>query len=235
MSDGTEQPQLPLNLPPGGTVRLAVGSSSGPRSSTWRVWTSKNADDVYVAARSTAGVMKASLHESGSWQYGFINGPKAVAWVQDRGSRHLDLWQKPPEFGPGFTRAYMIAVPYSELRPWPESPREKGAVAFLPPPGIGEVVQIEIVLIRPTNPPVTLSVEHGLAVARLAFHGGDAVGVIARLLPWAPGSVESFKTYKASALAAADPARVAAAGMPRLALYGLDTDGTRMVIDAAAN
>jgi hypothetical protein len=199
------------------------------------VWTSKNADDLYIASRSTAGLMKASLHESGSWQHGFIDGPKAASWVTTRGSRHVDLWQKPVEFGPGFTRGYMIAVPYSELRSWPDSPAEKGAVTFLPPPGDHEVVQIEIVLIRPTTPPVTLSVDQGLAVARLALHGGGTVGVIARLLPWASESVESFKAYKATAIAAADPAHLAAVGMPRLALYGLDADGTRMVIDAAAN
>ena len=235
MRDGPEQPELPLHQPPGGTVRLAVGTASGPRSSTWRVWTSKNADDVYVAARSTAGLMKASLHESGSWQFGFIDGPKAVTWAQKVGTRHLDLWQRPPEFGPGFTRAYMIAVPHSELRAWPDSPVERGAVAFLPPPGYREVVQIEIVLTRPTDPPATLRVEQGLVIARLALRGGGAVGVIARLLPWASESVECFEAYKASELAATDPARLAAAGLPRLALYALDGDGTRMVIDAAAN
>jgi hypothetical protein len=178
--------------------------------------------------------MKASLHQSGSWQFGFTDGPNGAMLAQNWGSRHVDLWQKPPEFGPGFTRAYMIAVPSSELRAWPDPRAEKGKVTFLPPPADLEVVQIEIVLIRPSNPSVPLRVDQGLAVARLALRGGGAVGVIARLLPWASESIECFKAHKASALATSDLARVAAAGMPRLALYGLDGDGTRMVIDAAA-
>jgi len=48
----------------GGTIRFAVGSPTGLRSSTWRIWSAKHTKDVYLAARSIAGLQKVSLHES---------------------------------------------------------------------------------------------------------------------------------------------------------------------------
>jgi len=66
--------KAPREVGPGGTVRFAVGSRAGPRSSAWRIWSAKNSADVYLAARAVAGVQKISLHESRSWSYSLPAG-----------------------------------------------------------------------------------------------------------------------------------------------------------------
>jgi hypothetical protein len=47
------------------TVRFAIGDEQGARSSVWRIWKGRGKDDIYVAPRSVAGIMKGSLHASG--------------------------------------------------------------------------------------------------------------------------------------------------------------------------
>jgi hypothetical protein len=47
------------------TVRFAIGDKQGARSSVWRIWKGRRKDDIYVAPRSVAGIMKGSLHASG--------------------------------------------------------------------------------------------------------------------------------------------------------------------------
>ena len=50
---------------PGSTLRVGiVNPETGAHSTVWRIWTNKHKDDVYIAARPTAGVMKVSLHAS---------------------------------------------------------------------------------------------------------------------------------------------------------------------------
>ena len=70
---GHEDPDV---ICPGGTIRFNVTDGSR-RSADWRVWTVKQANDVYAAARLTAGEIKISLHESGSWQHGFVSDERS--------------------------------------------------------------------------------------------------------------------------------------------------------------
>ena len=91
-------------------------------------------------------------------------------------------------------------------------------------------------MIRPTDPPRhLLKAERAIAVARLALLGDRAVGVIARLMPWEPQSAADFNATKTGALATLDRTHLAGADAPRLGLFGQDVDGTRMMIDAAAD
>jgi len=43
-------------------VRFGTRSEDGGRSTTWRLWSSKNHPDLYLAQRSQAGTIKASVH-----------------------------------------------------------------------------------------------------------------------------------------------------------------------------
>ena len=61
-----------MSPPKRSVVRFAVGSSTGPRSGVWRLWTSiAGRSDVYIAARTLGGVVKVGLHESGEWHHAF--------------------------------------------------------------------------------------------------------------------------------------------------------------------
>jgi hypothetical protein len=48
--------------------RFGVHDTDGRQSSVFRVWRGKKTSDIYVAGRSVAGDLKASLHQSGVWQ-----------------------------------------------------------------------------------------------------------------------------------------------------------------------
>lgn len=96
-------------------VRFAVGSAHGPRASVWRLWVNRN--DVYVAARVAASEMKVSLHASGKWRSGFTDQhlQRANPLISLDRDRALDKWERPPQFAPGWTRAFTITVPASEI------------------------------------------------------------------------------------------------------------------------
>jgi hypothetical protein len=85
---------------PGGAVRFAVGSLTGLRSGSWRIWSAKNTPDVYLAPRFAAGVQKISFHQSGSWSHSLLRGEKSAPFVEPGASRRISIWQRPP---PGST------------------------------------------------------------------------------------------------------------------------------------
>jgi hypothetical protein len=68
-----------------GTIRFAVGSPTGLRSSTWRIWSAKHTKNVYLAARSIAGLQKVSLHESQNWSHSFVSDERALLRCVDPG------------------------------------------------------------------------------------------------------------------------------------------------------
>ncbi len=147
--------ELPTLVParevrPGGTIRFAVGALTGMRSSTWRIWSKERTVDFYLAIRSVAGVQKISFHQSGSWAHSFISDEKAEPFVPKGASRHLHLWQRPPPFADRWHRAYTIIVPWTELRPSQEP--EQGDVAFIPHPGVGYWVYVDIVVLITDGP-----------------------------------------------------------------------------------
>jgi hypothetical protein len=162
---------------PGGIVRFAVGSRAGPRSSAWRIWSAKNSTDVYLAARAIAGVQKISLHESGSWSYSYLSEEKAAPFIAPGASRHVDIWQRPPEFGGGWRRGFAVIVPWTELRVWPEV--EEGAIEFAPHPGHGHWAIIEIVF-GAAGTTASLVFDEMYALGSLELVDGGEVKVIAR-------------------------------------------------------
>ena len=170
----------------GGTLRFNV-SDGTRRSVTWRVWTKENTNDIYAAAREAAGHIKISMHESGSWQHGFISNERAEGFRLPGQSRHFAIWPRPAELLPGWTCAVRIIIPDASLqaRPCPGTQR-KPVVDIVPMPE-SDATLAEIWLesvSAPTPPPL-----RGAQLAgRLSQPSGDTVRVVAyRLaLPWDP-------------------------------------------------
>jgi hypothetical protein len=96
-------------------VRFAVGSHEGPRSAVWRLWAS--GDHVYLSARLYGGTIKASLHKSGKWRWGFTEeyAAREDSLLPSGVDRALHKWERPPEIVPGITSAFDIVVPSTEL------------------------------------------------------------------------------------------------------------------------
>ena len=74
---------------------------------------------MYLAGRSIAGIEKISFHASGSWSRSFVNDEAAAPFVSQGDSRHWEIWQRPDLFAPGWTKAYALEVPHTDLRTWP--------------------------------------------------------------------------------------------------------------------
>ncbi|MBI2487101.1 MAG: hypothetical protein HYW01_09110 [Deltaproteobacteria bacterium] len=99
----------------GNTLRFAFGSSDGPNSSIWRVWSNKN--DIYVAVRYLAGDIKTSLHESGECQTSFTcEFMESDNKIKDQlfGRRHIKTWQR-KELFPSLYQLMDIVIPHSHL------------------------------------------------------------------------------------------------------------------------
>jgi hypothetical protein len=187
MTDQRARPSS-LDVEPGGEARFAVEAGLR-RSVDWRAWTSKNFDDVYVAARSAAGYIKVSLHQSGSWQHGFISDEAALCHTDPGSSRHFSIWARPPEIAQGWTLAMKIVVPLTELQVREATETAKKPVVIIQAPDREQfnTVIVEVWLESPGSPRLNLASSQ--LVARLRQAGGGNVWVVSRpfLLPWDPG------------------------------------------------
>ena len=221
---------------PGGKVRFAVGSRAGQRSSAWRIWSAKNSTDVYLAARAIAGVQKISLHESGSWSCSYVSEEKAAPFIAPGTSRHVDIWQRPPEFGEGRRHGFAVIVPWTELRVWPEV--EEGAIEFAPHPGHGHWAIIEIVF-GAAGTTTSLVFDEGYALGSLELVDGTEVKVIARKHRPTPGEAALLAVQREQVIQALAQLPEAIArlkeqkGILRAAVYGELQDGTRAWIELA--
>jgi hypothetical protein len=145
--DGKELINAPVPGP-GGEVRFGVGSPTGPRSGTFRLWAPKNKSDVYVASRPLAGVQQLSLHESGECLFQYTRPEVAERWEPGRG-RRIDKWRRPPETIDGWTRSFMVWVPESEVTPVPAGHEETKDIVWVPKPEPGEVIGFQVVIAQP--------------------------------------------------------------------------------------
>lgn len=133
-------------------LRFAIGEP-GRRSTIWRVWPGHPKNDVYLASRKTAGIMKISLHESGDWRMQFINPSETgtVRWQSLSGDepegRILHRWRRPAAVE-GWTRALSIWVPYEDLVEVPGEGEPWEDVQWLTPPPPGAAVEVVIYLVE---------------------------------------------------------------------------------------
>ena len=219
----------------GGTIRFAVGSPTGLRSSTWRIWSAKHTKDVYLAARSIAGLQKVSLHESQSWSHSFVSDERAKPFVRPGSSRHVDIWPAPASFGEGWRRGYCIIVPSTDLRPWPQV--EPGDIAFAPLPGTGYWVYIEVVFVA-AGTTTRLVFDEMHLIGSMSPVDGSEVKVVARRVQPTLDEAGKLALAREQALA-----QVASMRNPRLLLrpdanlrlgvFGSQSDGTRFWADLA--
>jgi hypothetical protein len=224
---------------PGGVVRFAVGAP-GRRSNIYRLWTSKNNADAYLAARAVAGTQKISFHMgSGSWSRSFVSAEKAQQYVGEGATRHIDIWPRPPDFAPGVTRAYTIIVPGTELRdPYREMPGDDGNVVYAPPPVPGGMVCFDLLHATPGSSTRIVWEEGMLLVARLQLVDGGALALIARQVRRDKEAWKWLASQREALLSAtiADQGATSAireAGTPVAGLYAIEPGDTRSHFELA--
>jgi hypothetical protein len=130
-------------------IRLGVGDPQGARSSAWRVWMNDRRDDVYISARSLAAELKVSLHPQ-FWYFGFTGEHvrRGSPLIPPGSDRKQYVWDRPDEFGTGWTRAFEIIIPASEVVEAP-LPYTGSEAVWLPIPSADEAVHFTILLSKP--------------------------------------------------------------------------------------
>jgi hypothetical protein len=224
-------------------LRFAVGEP-GRRGTIWRLWASRDTDDVYLGSRHTSGEVKLSLHQSGDWRLQVVNPdrPKTVRFGRLDGShegRILDRWRRPETNAVGWTHALTIILPEQHMVPIPDDDVPWEDVRWLSPPGRGEHVAFEVSIVTPGHGIMSyrelLSSGGRLAVMdALQLAGGDVAIVLA--LTVATNEVEAMDIARCEAVATGnappatefDPSPQLG---PRHLVHGAFPDGRRRYYD----
>ena len=227
-------------------VRFAVGSPDGPHGTTWRIWVNRN--DVYVAARSAATDMKVSLHASGSWRAAFTERHMASEnpLISTDRDRAVDRWNRPAEFATGWTRAFTIVVPASEVVASEVAIARADEIIWIDPLPDGWATHFNVLLAAPD---ATGSEGRGYATAEgrenftdvvtaIALENGERAWVVVHAEEVDDSMKDMIETVRSKAVTeGADAiARVHASGEPydlRGFAGGVQADGTRFYLDFA--
>jgi hypothetical protein len=225
------------------TIRFAVGEPDGDHSSIWRLWTRAAKNDVYIAMRNLAGTFKVSLHgakpdKSASWRVAFVdpNSP----YIPPGGNRAVEVWEPPPEIAPGWTRAFAISVPATEVvRPLHRT-ADISKVEWVPKPPDGCATEFDVFM---SSPEITRRDEwpgreamntrclfraplaDGSAVWLLTFTA-EVADVAREQIEWVRRQLDRLQNEQGEA----DPDGV---DLRQFAIAKLDADGTRFFFDLA--
>lgn len=191
-----------------GGIRFGVGEPNGVQSAVWRLWLNNQRTDVYLAARSIARDLKVSLHPD-YWYFGFTKHhvERGSPVLPADADRKVKYWERPPEFAPGWTRAFSIIVPESELVP--QSPYEGVDVVWFSAPPPAHLTEFTLLLAAadaprpgargfPVPAPHVGEVE---LVTRLALGTGETLWVIAHTQPTPPDIAQHIAQLRAWLLA----------------------------------
>ena len=201
-----------------------------------------NSSDVYVASRQLAGIMKTSLHESGSWQTSFIRDD--LMPTDDSGlvaSRHLDRWARPSEFAEGYTQALTIIIPWTELVPWQEEGVPTGTLRLMMEENCA--LSVEMLLLRPVMFPVPLRFTDSIIFATFDLGNDNQFVLVSRKIPWTDVDVQSLKEQKTgssiSTRSFRDPRQDKQTSedvshITRLTMFGTSERGHRYILDASS-
>ncbi|MCI0724185.1 MAG: hypothetical protein L0338_35275 [Acidobacteria bacterium] len=211
------------------SVRFGVGDPAGARSSEWLVLWSSSTSDVYIAARTLGGLLKASLHESGRCH---IRAPDPRKWLSPgHPPRFLDTWSIDPQNRYEFP--FGVIIPASELRPGPWSQHKNKATLWLPAKP-SAAVEIAVFLTRIHPLPVnqlTSAGWHTTIVAERLRDGRDLL-VMAGDAKLPHDKRRELDEVKAQARRVASELNTKQSNL-RLLLFASNEQGTRRFVEAA--
>jgi hypothetical protein len=166
-----------------------VHDASDPtrHSASWELFTSRSSGELYLAQRELGADIKVSFHRSGAFQTSFVDNATSFEWqgVVEGGSRHLDQWQQPPEFAPGWTLVFEVIHPEPELRVFDDI-RLSGKPHVSFPIGGGHATHVYV--LRAQSPIATMTFSGAIHAATLELDANTAVVVVAMFQKWAVGA-----------------------------------------------
>jgi hypothetical protein len=200
------------------TIRWAVGSPVGPRSSTWNVVGNAKTDDVYLGVRDRIGEIKVSLHPV-KWRLAYTELGQ-TRYGTDGIDRVLFRWEKPPEFHPGWRRGATVVFAHSNLGAgYPEKPVKQGVVAFYPVRQAGWGLRFDLMLGAPSRDDNVVVEGAAAEVGRMTLSSGVMVWIVVT-------EVKTDDDFEANmAQLRRDSIRRSGGGSPTLRGWGWGADG----------
>lgn len=159
-------------------VRFAVGyNDRGALSSVWRIWKDRNKDDIYVAPRSVAGVLKGSLHASGLCHFA-VTAQHHARLPSAAGSRRITAWRRQATPTDGFVKVASILFASEFLsRNCAPIGRE---ISLINPPEPGKAIIVDLLFARLAGEPLIMP--HQRDLGRCTLSTGEQFLIIAGLV-----------------------------------------------------
>lgn len=192
----------------------------------------KNKSDIYVAARSVAGVQKISLHELGDWRVQWVSSSEAGRRMAElTGSRIQDQWRRPAETVAGWTKGVSIWIPDGEVVGMSNDYQAEEGVLWVPPaPGLA--VGFHVAVARPDNG--FAEFRGALPLAGYTLASGEVMMLFVSTMEMDEELRTKLDKYRSAAKDAARQAGVNRSpdGL-RMTMFGQDSDGNRNLWDLA--
>jgi hypothetical protein len=214
----------------GGTMRFGVGFRGSALSEVWNVWSNRSGGDVYVAARSLAGLLKVSLHESGNWRLQWTRPEIAAKYAPGR-PRLVDQWDRPQEIGVGWTHALKIAVPEEDFVVYPYPEDRTRPIAWVPPLRPDHGVSFHVFVARPNQG--TLNLRGFFPLIGYTLGNGEVCLVAAAALKLPTEVDQELAEQRRIFREELRRRGVAPAPSIRAGRYGTTDDGIRTIWDLA--
>jgi hypothetical protein len=98
-------------------IRFGITDNYGHRAATWKIWTPNSKSDIYLSCRELGGVLKASLHQSGSWHFGYNNSLDTYFESEEAFDKckYIEIWPRPKPIAEGITLAFRIVTPHASV------------------------------------------------------------------------------------------------------------------------
>jgi len=124
-------------------LRFGIGAEGVRHSSIWRVWV--QGDEVYLAPRGLASLVKMSIHSSGVWRWAWTG---ALEWQSNLSrDRLIRGWRKPEPFMPGWVMGPSVMFPWAPVEGWDGDPIDtERSVLWLDPPSENQKITVTILL-----------------------------------------------------------------------------------------
>lgn len=244
--EGLDVEQHPIPAMTKNTALRFAAGEPGHRGTVWRLWGAKNADDVYLASRTSAHEFKVSLHQSGDWRLQAIDLRKEndthFGNLDPGQGRILHQWARPAADEAGWTRAVSIRIPSEHLSVVPFDGVKYTDVRWIKAPPQGHTLTFEVVLVR-ANPERAVvrtfdlrPQEFAAVVDAVCLPGGEVALVLAFTDPTPAGALQKleapFQRMEAGGHAAPETWDRSAESAPRV-LMCHDEEGVLVLSDLA--
>jgi len=220
---------------PGGMIRIAVGERDGRHGGVYRIWSSPNSPDLYIAQRDVAPYQKWSLHKTGDWLYQWVDSERAENRARElghTGGRVLDRWSQPPELpGTGWTSAFSICTRHQDLVAYDTDSQLPADIRWVRPPPEGTARQLHITILRATAPQAVLNLPKMVPLCGFGLAEDRLVLVLASTHPLTDETNAKINGWVDAARQHAGEGVVEAAAAPRVFVHSIADDGHRMAWD----